>query len=249
MKMDVTEVARGSRDMAVLRTVRIVLLAGIALDVGLVGLQVLLYPPLLAQPGSVRYLAEPIVLLLAYAAIVYGATSAGAASARRATLTLATAFGLATGALWLVNLTLETFADLSGLGLLATAPFLLGAFVLWGVAGLVRTTQTGSFGPGLLTAVWSAMLCVLLTITYGLLLPAFALTKLSANVASDPDFLRSGWTDLHAFVIANTFDAAFSHLLGALLVALVFGSLGSLLGLLIARMRGPRSRPMAASGA
>jgi hypothetical protein len=238
-----------SDDMRALRTMRVALLVGIALNLGLIGAQLLLYPPLLAQPNSARYIAEPLVLLVAYVVIVYGATaaSAGAASARRATLSLATVFGLVTGALWLVNLTLETFTKLSGLGLRASAPFLLGAFVLWGVAGLKRASQTRAFGSGLLAAVWSAMICVLLTITYGLLLPPFALARLSANLATDPDFLHSGWANLHAFVIANTFDAAFSHLLGALIVALVFGSVGGLLGLLFARLRGSKPQPVAAA--
>ena len=67
-------------------------------------------------------------------------------------------FGLLTGGLWLISLTLETFTDLSGIaGILATAPFLLGGFLLWGVAGVVAVWRTGSTESGLLAAVWSAL--------------------------------------------------------------------------------------------
>jgi hypothetical protein len=238
-----------ARSRRVLRTLRTALLAGVVLNLGLIGLQVVLYPSLLSQPGSVGYIAEPIVLLLVYGAIIIVATSRVAAAdlpARLATLSLATAFGLLTGGMWVVNHTLETFVGLSGLGILATAPLLLGAFLLWGVASFLRSWQTGSLQSGLLAALWSAMLCVLLTITYGFLLLYLALPRLSAMEANDPDFLRSHWSDLHAFAIANTFDAAFSHLLGALVVSLVFGAIGSLVGLLGHRRRGGAHR---ASGA
>jgi hypothetical protein len=239
-----------ANDRQTVQGVRIALLVGIALDLGLIAAHLLLYPALLAQPGAMQYVAEPVIALLVYAVIVYAVTavSANAASARRATLGLGMVFGLITGALWLLNLTLETFANLSGLGLLATAPFLIGAFVLWGVAGLVRASQTGAFGPGLLAAVWSAMICVLLTITYGLFLPFVALSTLRDNLARDLDFVHSGWSDLHAFVLANTFASAFSHLLGALIVALLFGSVGSLLGLVFARLRGPKPQAAITTG-
>lgn len=223
-----------------LRRMRMLFLLGIGLDLGLIGLQVALYPALLAQPGSLGYIAEPIVVLLVYGAIVAAVTTRVAPAdqpTRLATLALGTAFGLLTGGLWIVNHTLETFVDLSSLGILATAPLLLGAFLLWGLAGFLRARQTGSLPSGLLAALWSAMLCVLLTITYGLLLLYLALPRLTAIEASDPDFARSHWSDLHAFVIANTFDAAFSHLLGAIVISLAFGAVGSLMGLLIFRMR------------
>ncbi len=223
-----------------LRRVRTLFLLGIGLDLGLIGLQVALYPALLAQPGSLGYVAEPIVLLLVYGAIGAAMTTHVAPAdqpTRLATLSLGMAFGLLTGGLWIVNLTLETFVDLSSLGILATGPFLLGAFILWGFAGFLRARQTGSLPSGVLAALWSAMLCVLLTITYGVLLLYLALPRLTAIEASDPDFVRSQSSDLHAFVIANTFDAAFSHLLGALVISLVFGAVGSLMGQLTSRMR------------
>lgn len=55
--------------------------------------------------------------------------------------------GLITGALWVVNLDLETYADLPA-GILATAPFLLGAFVLWGAAAAWTTRRTGQVLAG-----------------------------------------------------------------------------------------------------
>jgi hypothetical protein len=244
----------GKPSAGALRRMRMLFLLGIGLDLGLIGLQVALYPALLAQPGSLGYIAEPIVMVLVYAAIVVAVTTRVAPAdqpARQATLSLGMAFGLLTGGLWIVNHTLETFVDLSSLGILATAPLLLGAFLLWDLAGFLRAQQTGSLPSGLLAALWSAMLCVLLTITDGFALLYLALPRLTAREANDPDFARSHWSDLHAFVIANTFDAAFSHLLGAIVISLVFGAVGSLMGLLINRMQRARAleRPPHISGA
>jgi hypothetical protein len=204
------------------------LLTLMGLNIALMALNVTLYRGFFAQPNAVLYLLEPLALFVVYAVIAFltiRRISPQAEVAARAGLL----FGLLTGCLWLVNLTLETFTNLSGGGsILATAPFLLGGFLLWGAAGAVAAWRTSSIGPGLLAAVWSAMICVLLTVAYGLTLPLVALPRLQQQLTNDPDFLRSRWTDLHAYVLANSFDAGFSHLLGALVIGLTLGALGSM---------------------
>jgi hypothetical protein len=37
------------------------------------------------------------------------------------------------------------------------------------------------------------------------------------------EFKRSGWTDIHAFTIANTLDSALSHLIVGPIIGVVFG--------------------------
>ncbi|MGZ3639268.1 MAG: hypothetical protein ACXVCX_15680 [Ktedonobacterales bacterium] len=214
---------------------RWIVLAALAVDLALIGVRVALYTPLLAQPGSIVYIAEPVALLLAYAALVWWIT-ANATAPRSIALTVGITSGLLSGVLWLVNHTVETFTTLSGsIGILATAPFLLGGFALWGVAAFHAARRADSLFHGVLAAVWSAMICVLITITFGFLLTYTSLPRLEHDLTADPDFLRSHWHDLHAFAIANSFDAAFSHLLGALIVATIVGSLGAFAGTLTAR--------------
>lgn len=211
---------------------RALLLLAIGLNLLLIAGRALLYTHLWSQPGALTYLLEPLVLLLVYAIITVWITAA-TTSERSQALFYGSVMGLVTGALWIINLALETFADLSMRGLLATAPFLLGGFVLWGAAGFRTAQRTGSISSGVLAAIWSAMICVLMTIAFGLLLTYTSLTQLEHQLVTDPDFLRSHWRDLRAFAIANSFDNAFSHLLGGLLVGTIMGAIGGALSLLV----------------
>lgn len=213
---------------------RILLLLVIGLNLLLIAGRAVLYSPFWSQPGALTYLLEPVVLLLVYAVITVWVTAATTLDRSRAFF-YGSVIGLVTGALWIINLALETFVDLSALGLLATAPFLLGGFVFWSAAGYRVAQRTGSVSSGVLAAVWSAMICVLLTIAFGLLLTYTSLSQLEHQLVADPDFLRSHWLDLRAFAIANAFDSAFSHLLGGLLIGTIVGVASGFLGFLVRR--------------
>ncbi len=219
------------------KRLRSVLLVVVACDFALIGLRVLLYTPFLQQHNALLYLVEPVALLLIYAGIAF-ATTTDTSPLRHVALRIGAVVGLFTGMMWIINLALETFSAATGIPV--TAPFLLGAFVLWGVAGFVTTRRTGSLALGVLAAIWSAMLCVLLAITFGFVLTYTSLPTLEQQMVGDPDFLRSHWSDLRAFAIANSFDSAFSHLLGALLISALFGTVGSATGRLTSRLRHPQ---------
>ncbi|GAC1634867.1 MAG: hypothetical protein NVS4B2_21920 [Chloroflexota bacterium] len=219
------------------RRLRDAVLAVVVLDLALIGGRVLLYPSLLSQRGALVYVLEPVALLLVYAAIAVWITRPSMGGGRVA-LRPATIMGLGTGVLWIVNLSLETFAGISGAGIAATAPFLLGGFALWGCAGFLTARGSGSAGFGVVGAMWSAMICILATITFGFVLTYTSVTTLEHLLAGDPDFLRSHWSDLRAFAIANSFDSAFSHLLGGLVVSTVVGGVGGLSALAADRTGG-----------
>ncbi len=228
-------------DEQMAQAVRRALLLGILLDLALIGGRALLYTPFLAQRNSLTYVVEPVAPLLVYAGVVFAVTT-GPGPRRRVALRTGVLVGVVTGALWIVNLTLETFANLpSGAGFLASAPFLLGAFALWGAAGGRSAWQTGSLRLGALAALWAALICVLMTITVGFVLAYTSLPRLAQALATDPDYLRSGWRDLRAFAIANQFDAAASHLLIAPVVAVIVGLVGGLISTGWARPRRHRA--------
>jgi hypothetical protein len=214
------------------------ILALIVLNLLMVGTRVLRYQPFFGQPGGRFFLLEPVALLCIYAAMVLALTTR-VSPERVVALHVGTILGLITGALWVINLYGETFTNLNGsLGILSTAPFLLGGFGLWGVAGFLGTRRTGVIGLGILAAVWCAMLCVLLTVAFGFLLLYISLPQLEHNLLNDPGWLHSGWGDLRAFALANTFFAGFTHLLAALLIGAIVGAIGGGCGML--SMRGAR---------
>jgi len=219
------------------RALRWAFLVGVALDLTLVGGRALLYPAAVTLPGGWIYLLEPLVLLLVYAGLGWLMTRSSS-PARQAALRDGALFGLVSGAVWVVSLALETFADLSAQ---VAAPLslvlFLCAFLPWGMAGLRTARRGGSMLLAILAAVWSAMNSIVILVTFGFLLMYTSLPRLEQDIATAPEFLSSGWHDVGAYAIANTFDAGFSHLLIAPLVAVVFGALGALLGSTIRRLK------------
>jgi hypothetical protein len=159
---------------------------------------------------------------------------------RRRVLGAAAVVGLVLGALEVVNISVETFAGLSGAANLATtAPLILGPFLVWSVVAGWAARATGSLRTGLLASVWSAMVTMVIGVTYGFVLALAVPGRLADDLVNDPDYLRSGWTDVKAFVLANTFDNGFTHLLGGLIVGSVVGLIGSLIGIRLGHMRLP----------
>jgi hypothetical protein len=210
-----------------LRQIRIVVLALILADLLLIGGQAAMYRPLFGQPGAGIYVLEPVVMLVIYAVAAYRITAA-LGDAQQPALRESTMIGLVGGLLFITNLGLETFVDLPApANLVSTAPIFIGTFVLWGFAAYRAARLTRSTALGVTATIWSAMCTILLTITFGFALAYVALPRLEQNLAGSPEFVRSGWRDLHAFAIANQFDAAFSHLLVAIVIAAVVGTLGS----------------------
>jgi hypothetical protein len=53
----------------------------------------------------------------------------------------------------------------------------------------------------------------------------------------NPDFIRSGWTDIHAFTIADIFEACFKILFLGPVLGIIFGLLGAALSRLLVRKK------------
>jgi hypothetical protein len=211
----------------------------LAVDVALVAAGVISYPSFLRQPGSVVYLAEPLLLLPIYAAVALAVVRPVGADRQRVTR-VAAVVGVVLGALEVANISVETFTGVSGAAnFVTTAPLILGPFVVWAVVAGWAARATGSWRMGLLAAVWTAMVTMVIGVTYGFVLLLAAPNRLGRNLLTDPDFARSGWPDVKAFVPANTFDNGFTHLLGGLLVGSLMGLIGGLVGTRLSRTGKP----------
>lgn len=211
----------------------LVLLVLIALDLAMIVTAVHRYPALLTQPGARTFVLEPVIALLAYAAVIIllsSTPSRGLHSIQKPVLL----FGLLTGSLEILNIVLEN-SRFTLQGPAVPITFMLLTFGLWSAAGYRASRGSGSFRAGLLAAVCAAGLCMLLAVTAGLLAELFIAPPDPHTVASWAEFQRSRWTDPHAFAIANTLDSGFTHLLVAPVVALLFGGLGAGITKLVAR--------------
>jgi hypothetical protein len=221
---------------------RLWLLALIVCDLGLVALRLVTYAAFFAMPGALGYLIAPVVMLAIYATAIFtlpllAGRFPGVTTAVRA----GTVVGLIGGALDLVNITLESLLALpKSIVTLTTLAAMLGLFLAFAVAGFLGALSSGSFRLGVGAAVWSAVVALLLAVTFGFLLVNTSLPQLAQDERGDPDYVRSGWTDVRAFAIANTLDAGFTHLVEGPIIAVALGAAGSGIGQLGARRRTPR---------
>jgi hypothetical protein len=205
-----------------------VLLSLIISALGMIAGSVAQYPRLLSQPGARTFVWEPACALVAYAVsiILIG-------MARRAywfpIQRNAIRFGILTGCLEILNLVIENGFFFGLRSAAVQIGFMLSIFVLWGVAAWRVAGELKSICAGLFAAVTTAGICMLIGVPAGFMMEFFLAPPSSAYVSTWAEFRRSGWTDAHAFGIANTLDSGFTHLVMAPIVALLFGVLGALL--------------------
>ena len=76
-------------------------------------------------------------------------------------------------------------------------------------------------------ASWSAVVCMLIVMTFGLSQLFWSFEALEKHDIGDPDFIRTGWSDMHAFVIADIFEACFKVSFLGPIIGIVFGLLGA----------------------
>jgi hypothetical protein len=107
---------------------------------------------------------------------------------------------------------------------------MLFVFALWGVAGARSARELNRFRPGVIAAVMSAGVCMVIGVTAGFAMELFIAPPRPDYVTSWAEFKRSGWTDAHAFGIANTLDSGFTHLWMGPVVAVIVGSVGAWIG-------------------
>jgi len=210
--------------MSRLSLLRRTLLFGIALNLCLIVVRVWLYRPLLAMPGALRFVVEPVIGLAGCGLFVVAATYGKTLKLPDA-LWPATAWGMAGGTLLVVHMALENFGRRIGENTWITLAFMFITFLLWGLTGFVVARNTASTVLGLLAGCWSAVVSVLVAVTFGFGLMFFEVPSLD-YVATWAEFKQSGWSDAHAFAIANSLDSEFTHLLAGLVLGSICGAIG-----------------------
>jgi hypothetical protein len=218
--------------------------AGAVANALLIGVGWLVFPTTAAHPASWLGLTADLAVLAAYAAA--GRWAAPAADRRDPRiLPAAAALGGLAGAVFGTEVALEYVLLPEDNTAYGCAEFgtVLGLYLL---AGFAVARRAGAVAPGVLAAVWAAVVgstvwlgCVL-SVSY-----LFHGTPRQARVfraeGNDDDFRRSGMADFDAFIMQDFMGAAFFHLLLGPAVAAVTGAAGAAAGAGLTRWRGGRA--------
>lgn len=179
------------------------------------------------NPGAAWFLREAVLALVVYAGVIIFVV-AHRGDDWDVEMGNAALFGSIAGLTEGLNVALEN-------GIAAQRPAvqiaaMLLVFALWGVAGARTSRELNRFRPGVIAAVMSAGVCMVIGVTAGFAIELFIGPPSPDYVSTWDEFKRSGWLDAHAFGIANTLDSGFTHLWMGPVIALVTGSAGAWIG-------------------
>ena len=194
------------------------------------------YPAFFSQSGAWTIVLRLALVLIAYAsALVWIVRTRDWGASREVILRNATLYGLFGGCLEFINIGIENFFPQIQTPILPIG-FMVTIFSSWGVAGFKTARTMRSSRAGLLAAVSSAVVCMLIAVTIGFGIELLA-PPAPAYISTWAEFKRSGWTDARAFGLANTFDSGLTHLIAAPIVAVAFGGLACFIAFLVEKRK------------
>ena len=193
-------------------------------SLGLISVAVIGVDSPVRMSGGLLYVVEATLPLLAYGLIFYRAPTFRVMQGGSA-LHVGTVVGIIGGVLQIIQLALENFGRRIGENSSVTLAFMLGTFLIWGAAGFWVRRKAGTVKIGVMASCWGAMVSVLMAVTFGLVLMTAGFPS-PAYVATWGEFKQSGWSNAHAFAIANSLEAVLSHLVVGPVAGTIFGMLG-----------------------
>jgi hypothetical protein len=196
----------------------------------LIGYGTARYPHIVSEAGILSLLT-PAFMLLIYGAVAIWVTHQPT-QVRSSALKSGTLFGLLIGTIFIINISVENFADIGQQTItISTLGVMLLIFLVFAYAGWYGTKESSQLPLGILTSIWSGMIGVLIALLFGFLINFLFTQRLEQNLHASAEYLRSGSHDLETFTFWNTLDSASSHLLEVPIIAMVLGTLGSLVSL------------------
>ncbi len=129
-------------------------------------LATLLYPPLLTMPNSATYILKLMIMLVLHSIFILWATRS---PADQIVLRIGTLFGAIACSLEIVHILIEVFGSLNArTETISTGLFMISLFVLFGMSGYFAGSNKRNLISGVWTGLWSAVVCMLVVMTYGL---------------------------------------------------------------------------------
>jgi hypothetical protein len=179
------------------------------------------WPPFLHQAGAAARLAELAGILAIYLAAIVFASKLK--TEQWEPVQRAVSFGLLSAVVETSNIVLENVAPQLFRHPAVSIGLMVVTFLIWAAAAVWKNPASAGWKGGLIAAIASASLCMLIAVAIGFPIELFIKPPDPAIVAMWSEYQRSGWTSPRLFALANTFDSGFIHLLLAPFVACVFG--------------------------
>jgi len=212
-------------DSVLPRFLRLALTIVIIVNITMVLIASFMYPPLLSIPGSNYYILKLLAILLLYCVGVLLVTKS---STNLYVLRTGTLFGILGSILEIIHILMENYGHLNqSAESISTGLFMVGLFLLFGLSGFVYTYEQRSIKGGIFVGTWSSVVCMLIVMTFGLSQLFWSFNVIESRNNGNPDFIRSGWTDIHAFTIADIFEASFKILSLGPVLGIIFGLIGA----------------------
>jgi hypothetical protein len=210
--------------------------AGILLVMALIGYGMFRYP-LILQEGGFLSITVPVFMLLLYGIVAVWFTQPSS-QYHSIALRYGTIFGLVIGLLFLINIFAENFINMSNQSMTtSTFGFMFIMFVIFAFAGWSGAKNSGQVREGIFTSVWGAMIGALMALLFGFVINFLFTHRLEQNLQASAEYFRSGISDLETFTFYNTLDSTSSHLMEVPIIAALFGTIGSLIGIGLTRFR------------
>lgn len=186
-------------------------------------------PGWIGYPGAAATLRATWLTLVIYAGVIV-VVVAHRGEEWDKELQNAAVFGSVSGIVEVINIARERAGIGESFAAVMSLAFMLVLFLIWALAGARTARDLHHFRPGVIAAVMSAGVCMVIAATAGFLTELFIVPPRPDAISTWAEFRRSGWLDAQAFGIANTLDSGFTHLWMGPVIALFVGSLGAWLG-------------------
>jgi hypothetical protein len=210
-------------------------LTALLINVGLVAARVLTYPGVFSLPGFSGTIGLAALSFVAAAIFIVGSLCSNLLSG---SLRLATVTGAAGGAILIAHMALENFGARVGEDWRLTVAVMFATFGLWFSTGWRTARGHSTLMAGAVAGCWTALVSAILAVTFGFTGMFFDIPS-SAYVATWPEYIQSGLSDPQAFALANTLDAATSHVVTALMLGSILGGVGWFIASLQKGVAGP----------
>jgi hypothetical protein len=215
-----------NKDLLYFRKLRFITILMIVCLVLTTLIVIIAYPENTGRNGVISWIIT-IILLLFYCSFCFYLPSMGSREPFSGGLRQGTTFGFLAGIIWIAHMTVDHFTTLSQTtDASLTVVSMIFVLSVYGYAAFRFMQKTGQVIASLLSAVWSAMLSILILFVFSWIITFLFMPWIEQNFLEDPDYLISGMINISDYTIHHNIESAGIHLLEAPVLAFLVGLVG-----------------------